>query len=72
MDDEYFRHNRDKLPLPNQMQLSKKPRKLCCIFIRVLESTLNLYILKKKKKKEPHSLNISEIIASERRGYSDV
>ena len=67
-DDEYFRHNRKNLPLTIQMQLSKKPKIFCCLFMAFLESTLNF----KHFEKNPHSLSISEIIDSERRGYQNV
>ena len=67
-DYEYSRSNRENLPLPIQMQLFKKPKTFCCIFIAFLESTLNFEYFEKKKKKS-HSLSISEIIDSERRGY---
>ena len=58
-DDEYSRHNRENLALSIQMQLSKKPKTFCCIFIPFLKSLLNFEHLKKNK---PHSLSISEII----------
>ena len=53
------------------MQLSGKPTTFGCVFIAFLKFTLNLqhFQKKKKKKNELHSLNISEIIDSERRGY---
>ena len=63
MDDDCFRHNRESLLLPIQMQLSKKPNTFCCFFIAFLESTCNF------ERFEPYSLNISETIDSERRGY---
>ena len=56
----------ESLPLPIQMQLSKKPNRFCCFFIAVLESTCNFEHFEKN---EPYSLNISEIIDSERCGY---
>ena len=55
-----------------QMQLSKKPNTFCRFFIAFLESTLNFehFVKKKKKKKnEPRSLSISEVIDSEKRAY---
>ena len=61
-----FRHNRESLPLPIQMQLSKKPNTFCCFFIAFLESTCNFEHFLKN---EPHSLSISEIGDSERHGY---
>ena len=60
----YSRSNRENLPLPIQMQISKKLKTFCCDFIAFLESTLNVEHFEKK---EPHSLSISEIIES--RGY---
>ena len=66
MDDEYFRHARENLPLPVQVQLSKKPNTFCRFFIAFLESTCNF---ERFEKNELHSLSISEIINSERRGY---
>ena len=68
---EYSRSNRENLPLPIQMQLSKKAKIFCCIFISFLKSTLNFehFEKKKKKKKGPSSLSISEVIDSERRAY---
>ena len=47
-DDEYFRHNRKNLPLTIQMQLSKKPKIFCCLFMAFLESTLNFKHFEKK------------------------
>ena len=58
---------RKKLPLPIQMQLPKKPKVLCEIFIAFLESTLNFE--HSEKKNDPSSLRISENIDSERRAY---
>ena len=52
------------------MQLSKKPKKFCSIFIAFLEFTLNFEHFERNN--EPHSLSISEIIESERRGYLTV
>ena len=46
--DVYYRHNRENLPLPLQMQLSVKPNASCCLFIAFLESTLNLEHFEKK------------------------
>ena len=48
------------------MQLHEKSKKVYQIFIAFLESTLNL---KHFGKNESHSLNISEVIDSERRAY---
>ena len=49
------------------MQLPKKPKVLCEIFIAFLESTLNFE--HSEKKNDPSSLLISENIDSERRAY---
>ena len=38
---EYSRSNRENLPLPIQIKLSKKPSSFCVIFLPFLESTLN-------------------------------
>ena len=65
---EYSRSNRENLPLPIQMQLSKKAKIFCCIFISFLKSTLNFEHFEKKKN-GPASLNISEVIDCERRAY---
>ena len=69
-DYEYSHRNRENLPLLIQMQLSKKPKIFCHNFIAFLKSTLNFELFQKKKK-DPYSLGIFEIIDSERRGYLD-
>ena len=46
--DEYSRHNTENLPLPIQMQLSKKPRTFCFFLIAFLESTLSFEQFVKK------------------------
>ena len=57
-------------PLPIQMQLSEKPKILCCHFIVFVESTLHFERFEKKIKKNKHlSLSISEVIDSERHAY---
>ena len=48
-DYEYFCSNSENLPLPIQMQLSKKPKTICAFFIAYLESTLNFEHFGKKK-----------------------
>ena len=58
--------NRESLPLPFQMHLSEQPRTFSRVFVTFLESTLNL---KHLKKKQLHSLSISEIIDSKRCSY---
>ena len=45
---EYSRSNRENLPLPIQIKLSKKPEIFCCIFFAFLESTLNFQCSEKK------------------------
>ena len=54
---EYSRSNGENLPLPIQLQSSKKPKAFCWNFIQFLEFTLNFECFEKKI--EPHSLNIS-------------
>ena len=63
--DEYSRSNRENLPLPIQMQLSKKPNVFCQFFIAFLKSKLNFEHFERKES----SLSISKIIDSKRRGY---
>ena len=57
---EYSRSNRENLPLPIQIQLSKKPK-----------STFGIYIKFSMfwKKHEPHRSSISEVIDFERCAY---
>ena len=63
----YSRSNEENLPLPPiQLQLSLKKKKNWCNFIAFLESTLNFEHFGKN---EAHSLSISQIIDSEKRGY---
>ena len=61
---EYSRINRENLQLPNKAKLSKKPSIFCCIFFAFFASKLNFQCFKKKN--EPHSASISEVIDSER------
>ena len=42
-DDEYSRHNREILPIPTQMQLSRKLRIFCDFFGSYLEYLLEFY-----------------------------
>ena len=65
-DYEYFRSNRENIPLPIQMRISQKPKTNWCNLIAFLQSTLNL---KHFEKNEPHRLSISGIIDSVRHGY---
>ena len=64
---EYFRSNRENLPLPIQMQLTKKSKKICKFFIVCLEFTLNFEHFEKIN--EPRRISISEVIDFERRAY---
>ena len=64
---EYSRSDRENLPLPIQLQLSKKLKTCSRFFIAFLESTLNLEHFEKKD--EPHSSSIYEVTDSERRAY---
>ena len=45
---ECSRIDRENLPLPIQMQLSKKPKNLCGVFFAFLESTLNFQCFEKR------------------------
>ena len=65
--DEYSRSNRENLPLPIQMQLSKKLNAFCQFFIAFLKPKLNFEHFERKES----SLSISKIIDSKRRGYLD-
>ena len=65
-DYEYFRSNRENLPLPIQMRISQKPKTNWCNLIAFFQSTLNL---KHFEKNELHSVSISGIIDSVRHGY---
>ena len=64
---EYSRSKRENLPLPIQMQLSKKPN----IFLLVVYYIFGICITFWKiwNKNERHSLSVSEVIDSERRAY---
>ena len=66
---EYFRSNRENLPLPIHMKISKNLETFYPSFIEFLESTLKFEYLKKKKRKKKLALqrSISEIIDSGRR-----
>ena len=73
-DDEYFRQNRESLPLLLQRQLSKKS-KICgslkiCRCIAVLISTVNFEHFQKEK--QSHNPSFSEIFDSERLDYLNV
>ena len=63
---DYCCHNIENLPLPIQMQLSKKPKTFCFNFITSLKSRLNPEHFYKRH--EPHRWNISKMIDSEKRG----
>ena len=45
---ECSRSDRENLPLPIQMQLSKKPKNFCGVFFAFLESTLNFQCFEKR------------------------
>ena len=64
---EYSRSNRENLPLRIQMQLSKKPKVICCIFVVFSEYTLNFQFFEKKV--YPHQSSISWVFASEKCAY---
>ena len=66
-DYKHSRSNRENLPLPIQVHLSKKTKKICCNFILCLESTLNFKHFEEKN--EPRDFGISESIDS---GRSDL
>ena len=65
-DYKYSRSNRQNLPLPIQMQLSKKQKIFCSNFIAFLKFKLNFWHFQKN---EPHILNIFKIIDFERHIY---
>ena len=67
-DYEHSRSNRENLLLPTQMQLSKKTKNFLSCFYCIFGIYIKLWTFWKKKN-EPHSLSISEIIDSEKRGY---
>lgn len=60
---------RKNLPLAIPMQLCKKSKNFCGIFIVFLESTLNFKHCEKKNNNKSHSLSFSHIIDPKRRGY---
>ena len=62
--------NRENLPLPIQIQLSKKPETFCSIVVSFLVSRCNFQC--SEKKNEPHRSSISEVIDSERSAYLNV
>ena len=65
-DDKYSLCNTELLLQPIQMQLSKK-EKIFRIFCSISGMYIN-FLTFKKKKDDPHSLYLSEISESERRG----
>ena len=71
-DDKYSRDRDERQNLPEliQMQLPRKSKTFKQIFTMFLKSKSHLKHFEKAD--EPHSLNISEIIDSERRGYLNV
>ena len=64
--DNYCLRNRDNLPHPTQMQLSKKKRKISQFFDAFLECKSNFENFEKKD--VPYSLCIDEIEHSKRHG----
>ena len=53
----YLRSNRDRLPVPPQMQLSEKPKTFCCFLLQFWNlPTLNLQHFHKKISLEHISL----------------
>ena len=64
---EYFRSNRENLPLPIEIKLSKKPYIFCDICFAFSVSAWNFQC--SERKYGPYSLSISEVIDSERCAY---
>ena len=69
-DEKYSLSNRENLPQPIQMQLSKKLKNFSRLFTAFLKSKFNFEHFEKKY--EPRSLRISEITYYERRTYVNV
>ena len=65
-DDKYSRLNRYNLTQPIRTQLSPKQKAFSRFFLAFSKSTLNFEHFQKKD--DPHSLFISEIMYSEKRG----
>ena len=70
-DDKYSRSNMQNLPQQFQMPLSHKEKIFSGFFIAFLKCASNFEHFQKKKDESP-TVNISEIIDSERRGYLNV
>ena len=66
VNDKYSLLSRDNLMQPIQMHLSQKQKSFCQLFCAFFKSKLNFELFQKKN--DPHSLCISEITDSERRG----
>ena len=64
---EYSRTNRENLPWPIQIKLSKKLGGFCCIVFKFLLLTWNFQC--SETKNEPQRLSISEFVESERCAY---
>ena len=62
---EYSRTNTDTLQLPEQMQLSEKLKSLSRIFYSIFSTCFKFRTLRKKN--EPFSLSIAEVIVPQRR-----
>ena len=56
---EYSRSNRETLPFPIQIKLSKKPYTFCCIVVKFLASTCNVQC--SETKNEPNRSTVSEV-----------
>ena len=67
-DEKYFPGNRENLQESIKMKLSKKLKSFSAFFTAFLKSTFNLKHFKKKKD-EPHSQGLSEIIDCEIGAY---
>ena len=53
-DHEYYSHNRENLPLPNEMSWSQKPKAFCGSFDAFLESLLICNEFETKRPSEPN------------------
>ena len=69
-DDKYSRSNMQKLQQQFQSTLYQKQKTFWLFFIEILEPAWNLEHFPKKD--EYHSLSISQIIDSEKRGFLNV
>ena len=60
--DQYFRHNRDNLPLTLQMHLSKIPNISHCFFIAFFGIYIKSWAFSKKKKKASYLLTLKDVV----------